>query len=565
MKKLNLILWSLCFMAFQTISAQTFTGIDVRPGTGDSDPQSLTAYNGKIFFSAAGDIVTTGRELWMSDGTQAGTVLVKDINPGVGNSDPKYLFVANGKLFFTATDGTHGTELWVSDGTTAGTTLVSDIWAGAGSSSPFCFTSFNGKLYFTANDSIHGYELWVSDGTPGGTSIVKDIFPGTSNSNPQGFALNPDGGILFTYNEFNGKLYFRADDGTHGSELWSTDGTTIGTAMVADILPGPGSSGAYFITPYNGSLIFGASDSVNGYELWVSDGTAGGTSLLKNINPNVNGSSVADNSGFMLSGGKLFFTATQDATGYELWSTDGTTSGTNLVKDILPGPGSANAGLYGMTSYHGKLYFAADDSVNGSQLWVSDGTASGTTLVKVLSSYTPYAANPIRFINYNSKLVFIADIDTTNGHQLWTSDGTSAGTHIISPPIAPNPNPMGYGSGYILFAEANNSLYMNANFNSKGDELWVYSTPASGITEASGDHMISAYPNPFSTSVTLSGLMSSEHYTVQILDLSGREYYSTELSNISDASVSIPDLTTGVYLMRVAGQSSSQTFKLVKN
>jgi ELWxxDGT repeat protein len=95
-------------------------------------------------------------------------VLVKDIYPGTGNSYPSNLTDVNGVLYFTAYDGTNGTELWKSDGTAAGTVLVYP----GGDSSPSNLTNVNGVLYFTADDGTNGRELWKSDGTTAGTVMV---------------------------------------------------------------------------------------------------------------------------------------------------------------------------------------------------------------------------------------------------------------------------------------------------------------------------------------------------------------------------------------------------------
>src|SRR5205807_403080 len=89
-----------------------------------------------------------------------GTVMVKDINPGSLGSFPYHLANVNGTLFFAADDGTHGTELWKSDGTAAGTVLVQDINPN-GSSSPSYLINVNGTLFFTANDGLPGAEPWV--------------------------------------------------------------------------------------------------------------------------------------------------------------------------------------------------------------------------------------------------------------------------------------------------------------------------------------------------------------------------------------------------------------------
>ena len=121
---------------------------------------------------------------WKSDGTSAGTVLVKDIDAGADGSDPTYLTAATGALFFTADDGSNGKELWKSDGTSAGTVLVKDIDAGAGGSYPTYLTAATGAVFFSAGDDNSGRAV-MSDGTSAGTVMVKDIRPTYSSSYPK--------------------------------------------------------------------------------------------------------------------------------------------------------------------------------------------------------------------------------------------------------------------------------------------------------------------------------------------------------------------------------------------
>ncbi len=125
-----------------------------------------------------GNVSTTGRELWKSDGTAAGTQQVKDIFPGSSESYPRYLTNVNGVVYFTANDGSNGSELWKSDGTAAGTVLVKDIWPGIASATPRLLTNVNGTLFFTSNDGSTGLELWKSDGTEAGTVLVKELRAG---------------------------------------------------------------------------------------------------------------------------------------------------------------------------------------------------------------------------------------------------------------------------------------------------------------------------------------------------------------------------------------------------
>ncbi len=135
----------------------------------------------------------------------------------------------DGTLYFVANDGSNGFELWKSDGTASGTVLVKDIHPSS-NSNPVNLTNVNGILYFKANDGSNGCELWKSDGTTAGTVLVKDIHP-TGTSDPKD--LTSVAGILY---------YFGADNGTTGSELWKSDGTPAGTILVKDINSGQAKS-----------------------------------------------------------------------------------------------------------------------------------------------------------------------------------------------------------------------------------------------------------------------------------------------------------------------------------
>jgi ELWxxDGT repeat protein len=246
-------------------------------GANSSYPAYLTVVGGRLYFQAQD--ATHGAELWKSDGTAAGTTLVKDINP-TGSSRTSAggfqmdMAVLNGILYFGADDGVNGAELWRSDGSDAGTVMVKDIHPGtnpvigANSSYPAYLSVANGSLFFQAQDATHGAELWKSDGTAAGTVLVKDINPtGSSRSYSAGFYLN----IM----PFHNVLYFAADDGVNGSELWRSDGTAAGTYMVGDIYPGTnpvvGANSSYpaYLAVSSGTLYFQAQDATHGTEMWA--------------------------------------------------------------------------------------------------------------------------------------------------------------------------------------------------------------------------------------------------------------------------------------------------------
>src|SRR5262249_19502957 len=150
---------------------------------------------------------------------------------------PNYLTDINGTLYFTASDGTGGTGLWKSDGTTAGTVMVKDINPGGGSYL-FGLTALNGTLLFAAFDGTQE-GLWKSDGTAAGTTLVKHM-PHIA-SGPYEFAA------------VNGTLFFAADDETHGMELWESDGTAAGTIMVQDLNQSGNDASSGYVYPYNNS------------------------------------------------------------------------------------------------------------------------------------------------------------------------------------------------------------------------------------------------------------------------------------------------------------------------
>jgi ELWxxDGT repeat protein len=189
-------------------------------------------------------------ELWKSEGTVDTTQLVKQLSDSV-----QFLTAIGNTLYFScANNGRDDLELWTSNGTALGTKLVKDINTGTASSYVQSITEFNGKAYFFADDGIHGLELWQSDGTEAGTKLVMDINKKADSSILSYIDKNISiVGSSATLKVSNNKLYFFADDGIHGYELWKSDGTEIGTSLVKDIVPGSASAFSYrnTINPYS--------------------------------------------------------------------------------------------------------------------------------------------------------------------------------------------------------------------------------------------------------------------------------------------------------------------------
>jgi ELWxxDGT repeat protein len=391
---------------------------DMTPGPGSSDQPGFHDWFGNAVwpFSTAAE----GIELWVSDGTTAGTRLLKDINPGPAPSISSSFsgdLEFNGWIYFSANDGVHGNELWRSDGTTLGTTLVYDFDGAPTSSSPTLY-KVGPRLIIAATTPALGTELWISDGTAAGTQLIADINPGPASS------FNTAQSSL---SEFQGKLWFLADDGVHGSEPWISDGTANGTNLFMDIRPGPGSSVAGHIVSMTGGLgVFRASDGVTGSEPWVTDGTVAGTTLLGDLYPGPT-TSGAVLIGELAPNGVLFYASTPSY-GQEPWITDGTPAGTVLLADLQPGTiGSIVEGPYiiNATTAVGVAYSTA----TGVELWATDGTPAGTRFLE-LQPGSMGSVNWPSFSRVGSR-IFVHASQGASGLELATSDGTVAGTYVM--------------------------------------------------------------------------------------------------------------------------------------
>lgn len=393
---------------------------------------AMMAFGDKLLFG--GRVTSSDYELWITDGTPGGTTLVKDIYTG-GWSSPVPVIVSGSKAYFTATDLEHGRELWVTDGTPAGTTLVADLNGSSLSSAPSAFVQRNGLVYFAALG-----QLYVTDGTAAGTvSLATGVEPASI-------------GVM------SDRVVFLGTDETNGRELWSTDGTPAGTALLKDINPGPapswGGIGASFVSR-GSSLLFFAEDATYGRELWITDGTADGTALVKDVTPGPHSSQFE---GLVASDEGAFFIAD----GTTLWFTDGTEAGTIVlasytsVLSIVTAPNGAYLLTDGPTSTlifsdgtvdgtisfpdidvaaplrttGGVVLFNAPHETYGAQPWITDGTEAGTYALTSRTGPVVYMPPWIGAAGNNAFMRV--------GARLFRSDGTAAGTFAVDGPELDN-------------------------------------------------------------------------------------------------------------------------------
>ncbi len=320
--------------------------------TGLPNVDDLAAFRGKAVFTTHESFPVTPTSFWESDGTVAGTRKLFDLEAMF----PRELRAFGQDLYFVANAGAHSSDdqLWATDGTAAGTRqLTFDIDLFSFDTLPEIVKA-GSRVYFAAQD-FSGERLWTTDGTAAGTTAVR--LAGIEASSPTSLV------------EFQGQLYFigRTQQGTLGRGLWRSDGTAPGTVLVKPVAPAFDSSfraEPAWLTVAGPHLFFAADDGEHGLELWRSDGTSEGTVLVRDIAP---GGASSFPRELVAADGRLFFRATDGSHGFELWESDGTAPGTRMVQDIAPGGFSAHPEE--LTEAGGRLYFRADDGVSGSELW----------------------------------------------------------------------------------------------------------------------------------------------------------------------------------------------------
>ncbi|MEN9567191.1 MAG: Leukotoxin [Cyanobacteriota bacterium] len=241
-------------------------------------------------------------------------VLIKDINPGIsqGYYGP----------YRPLDDFAEPDDSQVESNTDDEARTSTPTFSFPNSSSPGSLVEFNDKLYFSADDGASGGELFVSDGTAEGTQLLVDLRSGESN---YGYSYGSAPSDLV---EFNDKLYFTANNGESGRELFVSDGTAEGTQLLVDLRPGEsnygysyGSSPSNFVE-FNDKLYFTANNGESGNELFVTDGTAEGTQLVADIRPGENNYGYSYGSypsELTVVGDELFFSADNGETGTELY------------------------------------------------------------------------------------------------------------------------------------------------------------------------------------------------------------------------------------------------------
>jgi ELWxxDGT repeat protein len=283
-----------------------------------------------------------GSKIYRTDGTAAGTVQLES-SQYIDDASPVFMMRAGNSAYFLA-NSIAGKTLWKTDGTVAGTVPVK-LLSGTEWNSASFLGEFNGRIYLAVRDATGYARLWASDGTPEGTVKVSDV------------AVEVGGTPITAV--MDNALYFFGGYGTPQMGIWKTDGTATGTVPLRAV-----PTQLYGMAASNGVLYMDVKGSAEGnpsggWTLWASNGTPEGTFPLHEY------LGAAEPLPFA---GRAFFYATDATYGTELWSSDGTIAGTQVVADTWPGAHGATisprAGVAG-----GMLLFSSEVPGMGSEPW----------------------------------------------------------------------------------------------------------------------------------------------------------------------------------------------------
>ncbi|MDX1971149.1 MAG: hypothetical protein SFY68_01320, partial [Candidatus Sumerlaeia bacterium] len=485
------------------------------PNQISANPADFRFFSLFNFTSDAGGLVTqellftagtnaTGVELWRTGGTPQTTNLVADMNPGTAGSFPNFLgafgagFSTDPAVYIAATTATQGREMFLSDGTSQGTVFLGDLEPGSvgvfdlpeNDQKAFEIAALNAGTFFLENNTpqpdvfplfttANGYELWASQGTAQTTVLLGNINPGDGSSivsESGDFAFEFD--YVTNFTNLRSVLVFAATDGANGVELWRTNGTPSGTFLLKDFVTAPGVSGfgdqLLSLNQVNNNAVFLVNAPVSGLELWVTNGSQGGTNLLKDIipgtgtpfQPNFFGLapiSISNPTTFIPS--RLLFLATTPAEGTELWTTDGTTANTVILKDLSPGAASSFPVDTILASQPvleffnaNKIALLADSTANGIELFITNGTPNNLDLLAEINTSgdafpdleslesVPFVSDSVTPV---SQYLFAARQSTT-GRELWITDGTTQNTKLVKDINPGATDGLVEGEGYLV-------------------------------------------------------------------------------------------------------------------
>ncbi len=435
-----------CLLALGTAAAQAparlVRDVNRGPGTFSAAIDWVQPVSRGVVFSM--DTLASGQELWVSDGTPAGTRLLKDILPGPGGSRPEQPVPWAGKVAFTLDPGMSTNQLWVTDGTETGTVKIHMIAdPEAGELAPLLGTT-EGLFFQTWSwDAEHPVNYWFFDSTSSAARCLNPLK--TDGSGRENFH-SPHS--LIWHGEWS---YFVAND----TEIWRSDGTVEGTTKITSVL----GSGLHGIAIAGDHLFAVSSIGFEQVELWSCSIAGESLTLLAKAD-----SSLWSGIEQMISiGNRLFFVPFNQAYQGRIWQSDGTPEGTREIP--LDPVGERSVALSSLAAWNDRIYFIVDREGGGKELWRTDGTVVETIMLKDLGSGS--SGRPFHLQVAGDHLYFQKE-GRDGSWELWRTDGTGKGTRRVMDPGDLNTT---YSSGPLV-AASGGDLFFAAGRDTPGNALW---------------------------------------------------------------------------------------------
>lgn len=390
--------------------------------------------------------------------------LIADFNLNKLSSNPSALVQLGEDYLFAASSHRENYGLWRFDpNTNVSTALLEDIEIHTfARQQPFWVVENQVFLLVRVRgDDGDRLELWASDGTTAGTRrLLTDTHIKPLLANDEAFVFNTR------------------------EAIWRSDGTHDGTFRLIEKRP---SAGPFDL---NGTIVFEVeSEQSRTFELRRSDKTLTGTEVFaKDFRIGRAPHVVAD--------GRLYFALKADDQGTELWVTDGTASGTRIVRRFAPEPdGSGIDELH--VAEDGTVYFAAYTSAAGVELWRTRGTAPTTHLVADIAVGLE-SSRPHGFWS-NGPTTFFAAASHSAAVEIWSTDGTSDGTRAVAD-IAQGTNgssfhPMGNIGDEVVYHDGDNRMWITDGTRERTSSLGQLSSPAFRPFSVA-DHVVYAARDP---------------------------------------------------------------------
>ncbi len=481
---------------------------DLAPGAASLDFLAGGSLGDRLLFAAATPAL--GQELWISNGTKAGTFPLTNFTKAdpfayLGRFEPSFLPEVDltTRALFAADDGAHGREVWATDGARTGARLVRDLCPGACPGAQFLYPARLGSLgFFKGDDGVHGFEPWATDGTDAGTRLVGDFCPGACSYltpwlGTVGLSLGllvetPAPGLelwawrpgapaatrIASFGEryylnagfdtlvLGRRLYLAAGTPELGREPWRSGLTPESTVLVRELNPfrdGVGSQ-PHGLMKLGDQALFLASAPDPAQQLWKSDGTEAGTQpITVAVDGPVQIGGPLDAGGGSELGSLALFGASDARSHLDLWRSDGSVSGTF---PLLP-PGTGLAGYGRVAEPAGpRAYFSATTNEAGYEPWTTDGSLAGTRQLADLEP-GPDGSSPSGFVALGDRVLFRA-ATRDSGLELWASDGTANGTRIVKD-LTPSP---GGSTSPTDFVVHGSRLFFATHTPPLGEGVW---------------------------------------------------------------------------------------------